>query len=360
MERSLSAVADTASMNQTQGADVSSLVEKGFVFKTDTFAKLFLLIQKYLSLAIFTFFLFVSFFHLSLSIPPIALSFESIRISSTYFVSLGVLSYLIFKAKKCSMSLVGLMTAVIAVELAVFSIPHSIVMYGVLAFGLSLFFEAVQHREIQKAPQQVCEKVSNIPVETHIELEKKYTELFEKETLFKSLLADFETAKKTHQQEVLSLQSALQDASSELRQAKTLYDSLKITLEATKKTACVQKASQEAYKELEKQYLHAQAKYEQLQDQFYEQKNVLNEARKELFIVQGREIALSNKLREYENSSLYGSLHEITFAFEATAGEEQKNLHVVDDREYESIIASHEEIIRSLLVENEALRAKKG
>ncbi len=103
----------------------------------------------------------------------------------------------------------------------------------------------------------------------------------------------------------------------------------------------------EKCKMFERESLHARGKYEQLKQQFYEQKEVVHALRKELFIVQNREMSLSNRLKEHQNSSLSASLNELSFAFDATTENFER------EEEYEALFKLYEDLIEKLVTEQD-------
>lgn len=219
-----------------------------------------------------------------------------------YCTTIYSLFYSVILRKRFYIPLCGTLLFVIGLELYLLPLEKIYVILGNFAFLVSLAYVALQ-------------SVQNVVQENKIE--KNSVENVQK---IESLIRENQEL----QGSIHTLQKAFYDQSQSLKSSYDLYLSLKKNVEASQTVVSSQKElqTQQAYLELKKQYLHAEGKYKQLQAQFVEQKELLDATRKELFIVQGREIALSNKFREYESVALYSSLHEIAEAFQRDGFEE--------------------------------------
>lgn len=120
---------------------------------------------------------------------------------------------------------------------------------------------------------------------------------------------------------------------------------------------CLKNTLDDTDEEISKDAHRFRARYDQLKEQFQEQRQVLDDTRKELFIVQGRELALSHKLQEYDIVASYTSLNEIAQAL--SSAQKLEGYDEAQERLYlQSVVDSYEHIIEKLLQENEGLKAR--
>ena len=314
--------------------DVHNVIEKSIASKVESFFLVFTFIKAQLPLVLF---LIAGFIAVVASFS----SYEAITASCFFFLMLWSLHHALFLEKQPNRLYLFLFTLLNVLTILFLPLPLLAQISGIAAFGFSVVLQAFQYEKFQ------YEKIDSFHEVKTDESEINKAQLIEKSKLEVELRILCEEKEKIFQ-ELQILQEATKSLSDELEKTHTkieTYFNQSISSPPISPPQRIPVTSEKVVFELEKQQLHSQAKYDQLKEQFQDQKIVLDDTRKELFILQGREMALSNKLREYENSSLYGSLHEMVSAFSRTSHDE-----------FESVQESYEELIQSLLEENESLR----